>query len=134
MAYYQQKKIESALGLLQKNTPTKTSSLLVDNVTLNTGTQQAMPMVDVTNVKSMSLTGYQLTTPLTGDNLCYVEVWLSDTTSLSDLYGPIATGYFVKGYLNFGTIDINSKYFKLVLYNDSTTDNANIHIKAFMTS
>ena len=134
MAHYQQKKIETALGLLQKNTPTKTASLLVDSVTLNTGTLQAMDMVDVTNVKSMSLTGYQLTTPFTGDNLCYVEVWLSDTTSLSDLYGPVATGYFVKGYLDFGTIDINSKYFKLILYNDSTTDNANIHIKAFMSS
>lgn len=93
-----------------------------------------MDMVDVTNVKSMSLTGYQLTTPFTGDNLCYVEVWLSDTNTGSDLYGPVATGYFVKGSLNFGTIDINSNYIRLITFNDSTTDIATVNIKAFMTS
>jgi len=135
MAYYQQKKIETAIGLLQKNTPTKTSSVLIDNITVNLGTSYILAdIIDVTNIKSMSLTGYQVTTPLTGDTLCYVQVWLSDTTSPSSPYGPVATGYFVKGLLDFGTIDINSKYLKLIIFNDSTTDNTTIKIKAFMTS
>jgi len=132
MAHYQQKKIETALGLLQKNTPTKTASLLVDNITVNTETFEQTAIIDVTNVKSMSLTGNQVAS--TGDNLCYVEVWLSDTNTGSNLYGPVATGYFVKASLNFGTIDINSNYIRLITYNDSTTDNATVNIKAFMTS
>jgi len=59
MAHYQQKKIETALGLLQKNTPTKTASVLIDNITVNLGSSYILAdIIDVTNIKSMSLTGY----------------------------------------------------------------------------
>jgi hypothetical protein len=131
MAHYQQKKIETALGLLQKNTPTKTSNVLINYVTVNLGTSTESSVLDVTNVTSISLVGGQTTA--TADNLCYIEMWISDSLS-NDFYGPVAMGYFVDGYLRFGTTKINASLLKLKVINDSSATNTVINIKAFMSS
>ena len=131
MAHYQQKKIETALGLLQKNTPTKTTNVLINNVTVNLGTSTESSVLDVTNVGSISLVGGQTTA--TADNLCYIEMWISDSLS-NDFYGPVAKGYFVDGYLRFGTTKINASLLKLKVINDSSATNTVINIKAFMSS
>jgi len=131
MAHYQQKKIETALGLLQKNTPTKTTNVLINNVTVNLGTSTESSVLDVTNVGSISLVGGQTTA--TADNLCYIEMWISDSLS-NDFYGPVAMGYFVDGYLRFGTTKINASLLKLKVINDSSATNTVINIKAFMSS
>ena len=131
MAHYQQKKIETALGLLQKNTPTKTTNVLINNVTVNLGTSTESSVLDVTNVGSISLVGGQTTA--TADNLCYIEMWISDSL-INDFYGPVAMGYFVDGYLRFGTTKINASLLKLKVINDSSATNTVINIKAFMSS
>ena len=133
MAYYQQKKLEAALGLLQKNTPTKTSSVLIDNTTVNLETSDTeSAIIDVTDIKSISLTGKQ--TPATSDNLCYIEMWISDSINSADFYGPVAIGYFVDGYLRFGTTDLNASLLKIKVINDSSNINTVVSIKAFMSS
>jgi hypothetical protein len=135
MAYYQQKKIESALGLLQKNTPTKTINILLDNETVNLNTSNTeSAIIDVTDIKSISLVGNQTTATVTLDNLCYIEMWISDSINSADFYGPVATGYFVGGYLQFGTIDLNASFLKIKVINDSTATNTIVSIKAFMSS
>lgn len=131
MTHYQQKKIETALGLLQKNAPTKTTNVLINNVTVNLGTSTESSVLDVTNVTSISLVGGQTTA--TADNLCYIEMWISDSLS-NDFYGPVAMGYFVDGYLRFGTTKINASLLKLKVINDSSATNTVINIKAFMSS
>jgi len=132
MTHYQQKKIETALGLLQKNAPTKTTNVLINNVTVNLETSTESSVLDVTNVKSISLVGFQ-DTASTADNLCYIEMWISDSLS-NDFYGPVAKGYFVDGYLRFGTTKINASLLKLKVINDSSATNTVINIKAFMSS
>ena len=135
MAHYQQKKIETALGLLQKNTPTKTSSVLIDNITVNLETSYMSPnIIDVTDIKSISLTGNQTTATATSDNLCYIEMWISDSINSADFYGPVAIGYFVDGYLRFGTTDLNASLLKIKVINDSSNINTVVSIKAFMSS
>ena len=135
MAYYQQKKLEAALGLLQKNTPTKTSSVLIDNITVNLETSDTeSAIIDVTDIKSISLTGNQTTATATSDNLCYIEMWISDSINSADFYGPVAIGYFVDGYLRFGTTDLNASLLKIKVINDSSNINTVVSIKAFMSS
>ena len=135
MAYYQQKKIETALGLLQKNTPTKTINVLLDNTTVNLNTSNTeSAIIDVTDIKSISLVGNQTTATVTYDNLCYIEMWISDSINSADFYGPVAIGYFVDGYLRFGTTNLNASLLKIKVINDSTATNTIVSIKAFMSS
>jgi len=135
MAYYQQKKIETALGLLQKNTPTKTINVLLDNTTVNLNTSNTeSAIIDVTDIKSISLVGNQTTATVTYDNLCYIEMWISDSINSADFYGPVAIGYFVDGYLRFGTTNVNASLLKIKVINDSTATNTIVSIKAFMSS
>lgn len=135
MAHYQQKKIETALGLLQKNTPTKTASVLIDNITVNLETSYMSPnIIDVTDIKSISLTGKQTPATATSDNLCYIEMWISDSINIADFYGPVAIGYFVDGYLRFGTTNVNASLLKIKVINDSSNTDTVVSIKAFMSS
>ena len=60
MTHYQQKKIETVVGFLQKNTPTKTTNVIVENVTVNLGTSYDSSVLDVTNIKSISLIGVRV--------------------------------------------------------------------------
>ena len=106
----------------QNNTPVKTTHLQFDNYNVGTGSEVFSNAHDVSNVRSMTICGYQGSS--SPDGTCYVELWVGDIDDSVSFLSPQSRGEFSNGLLYFGNIPIAANFVKLRIINNHTTARA----------
>ena len=99
--------------------PIKTSHLQFSSFNVGTGSDSFSNAFDTSNVKSMTICGFQGSS--TPDGTSYVELWVGDIDDSSSFLSPQARGEFSNGMLYFGSIPIDANFVKLRIVNNHTT-------------
>jgi len=117
------------LEALEKK-PVRTSGFSSENLTVVAGTNQYLPIIDVSEYKKISVTGWGAYGNSEGN--VKVRLYFDDVEVGFD-GGVVAVGTYDNGTLYFGNVDLTSKYVRCRIYNDSSSDE-DITIKYFLTT
>ena len=101
------------------NKPVKTTQLQFDNYNVNSTSEVFSNAYDVSDVRSMTICGFQGSS--SPDGTCYVELWVGDIDDSSSFLSPQSRGEFSNGLLYFGNIPIAANFVKLRIINNHTT-------------
>jgi len=101
------------------NKPVKTTHLQFNNFSVGASSEAFSFAHDVSNVRSMTICGFQGSS--SPDGTCYVELWVGDEDQSTSFLSPQSRGEFSNGLLYFGNIPIAANFVKLRLVNNHTT-------------
>ena len=101
------------------NKPVKTTHLQFDNFSVGAGSEVFSLAHDVSNVRSMTICGFQGSS--SPDGTCYVELWVGSEDNSSFFLSPQSRGGFSDAMLFFGSVPVDANFVKLRIVNDHTT-------------
>ena len=103
----------------QNNNPVKTTHLQFDNFSVPANSDAFSLAHDVSNVRSMTICGYQGSS--SPDGSCYVELWPGDIDDSISFLSAQSRGEFSNSLLYFGNIPVAANFVKLRIVNNHTT-------------
>jgi len=103
----------------QSTAPVKTTHLQFDNYQVGANNEAFSNALDVSNVRSMTICGYQGSS--SPDGTCSVELWVGSEDESSTFLSPQGRGEFSNGLLYFGNISVSASFVKLRLINNHTS-------------